>query len=475
MELNQYEGLSPFQHFYHDGSSGFASFLTYDGSLLPAAMTVSSVLVRLDDKLHAPHGMKKHIAYTNKYAPLMNSNADRFFRIDRTALDLSHRFVGVQGTDMLQSHATVSLMDNPQHFHAMPSYEAFVKSRLVFYAHQMHFVYANQSDLARAEFHSFQPFVHAFDDGTALYAYLPLGQHRRAFFVVTKDDRSKVLTMDTSPNDPVCHMNHWSFFVKEEVEDFYDEEKTITGASLVMTNLCKGDDGLSFFYADRKLSWPRTIFCCCAECFAETSMSQLCGGHFCYTADSFSHLAEETYNTAMDNVRRGYDRLKERAKDYHLVSKLTKVSSSIVLFDKMPPTLSSSTIRNAEDSFMVRVNGSVFDVKIDFGRVIDAFENTIPHAKDAIAFSPLFKRQGFFFYVKRDGLLVLQDDIFDEKERKVYGRIVPKEAENVKLFLPLGNTVYCYWTVGRKHYMTNLETFLAEGILGDSSKEEKAQ
>ena len=32
-----------------------------------------------------------------------------------------------------------------------------------------------------------------------------------------------------------------------------------------------------------------------------------------------------------------------------------------------------------------------------------------------------------------------------------------------------------YWTVGRKHYMTNLETFLAEGILGDSSKEEKAQ
>ena len=281
--------------------------------------------------------------------------------------------------------------------------------------------------------------------------------------------------MDTSPNDPVCHMNHWSFFVKEEVEDFYDEEKTITGASLVMTNLCKGDDGLSFFYADRKLSWPRTIFCCCAECFAETSMSQLCGGHFCYTADSFSHLAEETYNTAMDNVRRGYDRMKERAKDYHLVSKLTKVSSSIVLFDKMPPTLSSSTIRNAEDSFMVRVNGSVFDVKIDFGRVIDAFENTIPHAKDAIAFSPLFKRQGFFFYVKRDGLLVLQDDIFDEKERKVYGRLVPKEAENVKLFLPLGNTVYCYWTVGRKHYMTNLETFLAEGILGDSSKEEKAQ
>jgi len=77
--------------------------------------------------------------------------------------------------------------------------------------------------------------------------------------------------------------------------------------------------------------------------------------------------------------------------------------------------------------------------------------------------------------VKRDGLLVLQDDIFDEKERKVYGRLVPKEAENVKLFLPLGNTVYCYWTVGRKHYMTNLETFLAEGILGDSSKEEKAQ
>ena len=100
MELNQYEGLSPFQYFYHDGSSGFASFLTYDASLLPAAMTVSSVLVRLDDKLHAPHGMKKHTAYTDKYAPLMNSNGDCFFRIDRTALDLSHRFVGVQGTDM---------------------------------------------------------------------------------------------------------------------------------------------------------------------------------------------------------------------------------------------------------------------------------------------------------------------------------------------------------------------------------------
>lgn len=469
MELPQFEGLTPLSHFAHNsGKSGHTSVLTYSRG---NPSTASSIIVRLNEQARAPKGLSLRLRDGLVDKPILNANGDRFFRTDKTVAMLSQEY-DILGVDVAQSDLGACDYDNPIRFDVFETFEDFNQARLVFYAHSSQIMRLVSNELF-ANFRCFQPFVHAFGDGTSLYAYLPLGQHKHAFFVVTKDDRSKLLTMDTSPNDPICYMNHWSFFVKEEVEDFYDEEKTITGASLVMTNLFKDDDdGLSFFYADRKFSWPRTIFSCCAECFAETSMSQLCGGHFCYTAQSFSHLEEETYKTAIDNVRRGYERLNERAKDYHLVSKLTKVSSSIVLFDNMPPTLSSSTIRNAEDSFIVRVNGSVFDVKIDFGRVIDAFENTIPHADDAIVFSPLFKRQGFFFYVKKDGLLVLQDDIFDDTERKVYGRIVPKEAENVKLFLPLRNTVYCYWTVGRKHYMTNLGTFLANGILGATEHRE---
>ena len=124
MELNQYEGLSPFQDFYHDGSSGFASFLTYDASLLPAAMTVSSVLVRLDDKLHAPHGMKKHTAYTDKYAPLMKANGDRGDGIERTERDQAHRRGGGKGTEMWQAQWAGSLRDKQKDVQGRPCEKA---------------------------------------------------------------------------------------------------------------------------------------------------------------------------------------------------------------------------------------------------------------------------------------------------------------------------------------------------------------
>lgn len=481
MELPQYEGLPPLRHFTHNGEDGHASTLTFDDSLSPALRTVSSVVFRISKDTRAPKGLCESLRLRDGLAeePLCNANGDRFFRTDKTAIRLSQKFE-LLGTDLVQSQSKLSAMDNPQRFDVFESFEEFKRARLVFYANQMHFVRANGGSPAGAtEFHCFQPFVRRLSNDLALFAYLPLGQHPHAFIIASEQStgHSKTLVIDVGLGNGSCHLNHWSFFVglNEEFTDgaFSDdgEASNFAGASLYLTNLCKLADGtLHFFYAEESFCLPRAVYCLCAECYCETSMSQLCGGHYCFASDSFDALNPAAYKIAMDREREKNERLQEVVRDYHLLGNL-KISSE-ELFEKAPAVISSSTAFRFSDTFVVRVNGYVFDVKVDFGKIVDLFESIITEPRDAIAFSPLFGKACSFLYVKKDGLLVLQDDIFGNGERKVYGRIVPKAAENVKLFLPLGETVYCYWTIGRKHYMTNLENFLAKGIL-EPAKEEK--
>ena len=198
-------------------------------------------------------------------------------------------------------------------------------------------------------------------------------------------------------------------------------------------------------------------------------MSQLCGGYFCYSCQEFEDLTPEAYKIAIEAQRRKNERENAAKGDFHFLG--LQKSSAIELMQWVPKTISSSTMSVFLDTYVVRVNGYRFDVRVDFGKVLDVSESSIPDPENATVFSPLFGRSARFFYITNDGKLILQD----ETNRRVFGRIVPKEAENTKLFLPLGNTVYCYWTVGRKHYMTNLETFLAEGILAYTSSKEEAK
>lgn len=477
MELQQYEGLPPFQHFSHSGKCGHASVLTYDASLAPAIITVSSIMFRLNEQTRPPKGLCSKLRLKDGLAenPICNTNGDRFYRTDNAAVGLSNQFE-LLGSDVVQSHMKSSTLDNPQRFDVFDSFEDYQKARLVFYAHQSRIVAANMHNpFGSVEFHCFQPFVRRLSKSIVIYAYFPLGRAQNAFFVVDYGSDSKVLRMNLGLSDTTTlHLNHWAFFVetKEESDDsFLDEEETETSlveANFYMTNLCNFEGSLHFFYSEEVFCLPRLLSSVCAECFAETNMSQLCGGYFCYSCQEFEDLTPEAYKIAMEAQQRKNKSENAAKGDFHFLG--SQKSSAIELMQWVPKTISSSTMSVFRDTYVVRVNGHIFDAKVDFGRVMDVFESSIPEPEKAIAFSPLFGRSARFFYVTNDGKLFLQD----ETNRRDFGRIVPKEAENLKLFLPLGNTVYCYWTVGRKHYMTNLETFLAEGILDGVSREEEA-
>ena len=481
MELQQYEGLPPFEHFMHNGKCGHASIRTYDASLAPAIITCSSMIFRLNEQTRPTKGLCKALRLEASIAnseAICNANGDRFHRTDKTAIGLSSEFE-ILGFDVVQSHGKISTLDHPQRFDVFDSFEDYHKARLVFCAHQRHFVTANaQSPFGSVEFHCFQPFVRRLSKSIVVYAYFPLGRSRIAFFVIDEEgaEHSKVLRMNLGFADvgSSMHLNHWAFFVKTKEESdssFLDEEETETTlieANFYMTNLCNLDGSLHFFYSEEVFCLPRLLPSVCAECFAETNMSQLCGGYFCYSCQEFEDLTPEAYKIAMEAQQRKNKSENAAKGDFHFLG--TQKSSAIELMQWVPKTISSSTMSVFRDTYVVRVNGHIFDAKVDFGRVMDVFESSIPEPEKAIAFSPLFGRSARFFYVTNDGKLFLQD----ETNRRDFGRIVPKEAENLKLFLPLGNTVYCYWTVGRKHYMTNLETFLSEGILDGVSREEEA-
>ena len=479
MELQQYEGLPPFQHFAHSGKCGHASALTYDASLAPALITVSSIMFRLNEQTRPPSGLCSTLRLKDGLSdnPICNANGDRFYRTDNAAVGLSNKFE-LLGSDVVQSHMEFSTLDTPQRFEVFDSFEDYQKARLVFYAHQSLIVAANlHNPFGSVEFHCFQPFVRRLSKSIVVYAYFPLGRGQNAFFVVDEDgsDDSKVLRMNLGLSDTTTlHLNHWAFFVetKEECDDsFLDEEaieSSLVEANFYITNLCNFEGSLHFFYSEEVFCLPRLLSSVCAECFAETNMSQLCGGHFCYTCQEFEDLTPEAYKIAIERQQQKNQSENSAKGDFHFLGSL-KVSA-IELMQWVPKTISSSTMSVFRDTYVIRVNGHLFDAKVDFGRVMDVFESCIPEPEKAISFSPLFGISGRFFYITNDGKLILQD----EAGRRHFGRIVPKEAENLKLFCPLGDTVYCYWTIGRKHYMTNLETFLAEGILEGISKEEEA-
>jgi hypothetical protein len=288
---------------------------------------------------------------------------------------------------------------------------------------------------------------------------------------------SKLLSVSLQLFDSIGHLNHWSFFVKEM--DEAEDESAICSfqtAKFVFTNLYKSDNGsLNLFYAEEMFSLPRNIFCVCSECFAETQMSQLCGGYFCHASCSFDHLDSVAYKIAMERVRRSHNEANEKAKDYHFLNE--RMASTMQLFQTAPKVIMSSCVRGFFfETFTVQVNEHIFEARVDFGKVIDLYERSVTEAADAVAYSPLLDTYGSFFFLKKDGVLVRHSDQFSNEERKVYGRIVPQNAENTKLFLSTDNTVYCYWTVAKKHYMTNLTTFLANSILPQqpSSQDEKA-
>ena len=477
MELQQYEGLPPFQHFTHSGKCGHASALTYDASLAPALLTVSSIMFRLDEQTRPPSGLCSKLRLKDGIADnsICNATGDRFYRTDNAAVGLSKQFE-LFGSDVVQSHMKFSTLDTPQRFEVFDTFEDYQKSRLVFYAHQSSIVAANlHKPFGAVEFHCFQPFVRRLSKSIVVYAYFPLGRGQNAFFVVDKDgsDDSKVLRMNLGLSETSLHLNHWSFFVetKEECDDsFLGEEaveKNLIEANFYITNLCNLDGSLHFFYSEEVFCLPRLLSSVCAECFVETNMSQLCGGHFCYTSQEFDNLTPEAYKIAIQRQQQKHEQENTAKGDFHFLG-LLKVSD-IELMQLVPKTISSSTASVFRETYVIRVNGYIFDARVDFGRVVDVFERSIPEPDKAISFSPLFGKCARFFYVTNDGKLILQDEI----NRRDFGRIVPKEAENLKLFLPLGNTVYCYWTIGRKHYMTNLETFLVEGILDGVSREEE--
>ena len=480
MELPQYEGLPPFQHFAHDGNSGSASVLTYDASLSPAITTVSSLAIRLDDQVRAEEGLCKVLGRFSGDPQLVmqNSNGDRFFRTDQTALAISQRFDAI-GSDFVQSSQTESSLCQPQRFDRMLAFDDIKQARLVFFEHQRQFVSmqanANRQSVA-VDFHCFQPIVKHFSKDLSVFIYLPIGRHSIAYFVVKEkySGYSKVLSL-TIALTPMSFLNHWCFFIKKldcvQDEDDEDDDFTIFNTvTFYMTNLCQTKDGsLEFFHAEDTFSLPRQIHCVCAECFAETSMSQLCGGYFCHTSSGFDHLGPEAYKIAIDRERRRHEMEHEKAKDYHFLGS-TSVST-MQLFQTPPKTLSSSMVRCIfSDSYTVRVNEHLFEVKVDYGKVINVYERSIKTAAGAKAFSPLLDANGSFFYVRKDNMLVFQDDTF-ARDAKLYGRVIPKDAENIKLFHPMDQVIYCYWTVGKKHFMSNLETFMTYSILPREMKE----
>lgn len=484
MELPQYEGLPPFQHFAYDGKSGSASVLTYDASLSPAITTVSSLAFRLNDQVRVEKGICKVLGRFSgdPQVVMENSNGDRFFRTDQTALGISQRFDAI-GSDFVQSSQSESSLCNPQRFDRMVSFDDIKQSRLVFFEHQRHFVsmhsYANMQSVG-IDFHCFQPIVKHFSADLSVYVYLPIGRHSIAYFVVKEKSsgHSKVLSLTIASTDStrMSFLNHWCFFIKKldcsQDEDDEDDDYTLFNTvNFYMTNLCLTEEGsLEFFFAEDTFSLPRQIYCVCAECFAETSMSQLCGGYFCYTSSGFDHLSPEAYKIAIDRERRRHEMQHEKAKDYHFLGS-TSVST-MRLFQTSPKTLSSSMVRCVfSDSYTVRVNEHLFEVKVDYGKVVNVYERRISAASGAKAFSPLLDANGSFFYVRKDNMLVFQDDTFANDGEKLYGRLVPKEAENIKLFHPMDKVIYCYWTVGKKHFMSNLETFMTYSILPRESQE----
>ena len=453
MAQKQFAGLPPLSHFTYDGKEGGSvGFFTQERSLMPALITVSQCTVELDDKANPPEGLMEELSKDVPNVPaLVNLNGDKFFPSNRTALDLSHRYA-VTGTDLCQSSTTVSSYDWPHRIGLM-DYKVYKDTRLVFYAHHMCFLSKGPNVLGTADFHAYQPFRHSFVDGTLLYAYLPIGRHTCAYFVVAPEQGdTKVLSLDLAvASKSFAFTNHWFFSVAET-----EGCDPSTYANLRMTNVCIGNGGdLQFFYAEETFSWPRFALSSCLECYVESS-SQFCMAHYCAVARSLDSKTEEEFELAMNAIRKKHLHQMDMAKQFHFLESLK--CSVVTLFQTAPWTLSCHTIQDTRDSFVVRVNGTVFDVNVSFGKIVETFDSVIPEPDSVVAFSPLFNDRGFFFYAKKDGIVVMQDDIF-EGERKVCGRIVPKGAENVQLFMIAEGTVCCYWTIGTSHYMTNLKSF----------------
>lgn len=468
MELTEFEGMPPLQHFCYNGNAGSASVLTFDASLSPAVTTVSSLVFRLGPKNNPPTGLADRLGDFPD-PPICNANGEKFFRTDKKAVDLSGSSDAF-GSDFVQSSALESSVVNLQRFDHILSFDDLMQAR---------FLFSSKLGQHATEYTCFQPFVKHFGNDLTVYAYLPLGRHSMAHFVVKEkaSGHCKVLSLSLKLFESVGHLNHWSFFVKEL--DEAEEEDATTNfqtAKFIFTNLYLSEDGaLNLFYAEENFSLPRKVYCVCSECFAETHMSQLCGGYFCHASCSFDHLNATAYQIAIGKVRRSHEESHERAKDYHFLEE--RMASSMELLQIPPKSITSSCVRGEFfETFTVQVNEHIFDAKIDFGKVIDLYERSIPGASDAMAYSPLLDPCGSMYFLKKDGVLVRHSDHFARGQSRVYGRIVPKNAENVKLFLSTDNTVLCYWTVGRKHYTTNLSTFLANSILPQqpSSQDEKA-
>lgn len=451
MEVKQFEGLPPLESFYHNGSCGMISMLTYDRGLLPALCTVTHTMMPLDKKANTPSDLANKIQYDCAGNCIFNSNQEKFFPTKPNECTFSNKIVR---EDLVQSNTDHALMDNVYRLDNFARFEDFVRCRLVFREHKSTFEKVG-STTTPLQYLAFQPFFYNLSDGTKLYAYLPLGLHSCAFFVLQgAADHSKVLHLEL--RSLLVYLNSWALFVDECLSEDGEE---VLSAKVSLVNLCKTrGDRLAVFNHEETLCWPQTIYSVCAECFAETNMSQLCGSYRCIEAEALAHLSSEAYKQTIALVQRKNDYETERRRDYHFLHFHTVNNSFMPTFHD-DAFQRSSVHRVGIDHFTVRIAETVLEVKLDFGVIASITSSSVPDAKGAIAFSPFLGTYAtHFLYLRKDGMLVLQGDVNLPGEE--LGRVLPDDAENAKLFLRPPSTVFLYWTVMDKHYMNDLQPFL---------------
>lgn len=252
MELTEFEGMPPLQHFCYNGKAGSASVLTFDASLSPAVTTVSSLVFRLGPKNNPPAGLADRLGDFPD-PPICNANGEKFFRTDKKALDLTGSFDAF-GCDFVQSSALESSVVNLQRYDHILSFDDAMQAR---------FVFSSKLGEHATEYTCFQPFVKHFGNDLTVYAYLPLGRHSLAHFVVKEkaSGHSKVLSLSLKLYESVGHLNHWSFFVKE-LDEAEEEDATTSfqTAKFIFTNLYLSNDGaLNLFYAEENFSLPQGL------------------------------------------------------------------------------------------------------------------------------------------------------------------------------------------------------------------------
>ena len=120
--------------------------LTYDASLSPAVLTVSSLAFKVGSRNCAPAGLVDSLGNFSD-PPIFKSDGKKIFRTDKTAVNVSSHFDAI-GSDFVQSCASQSAMVNIQRFDHILSFDDLKQTRLVF---------AEFLNDVSSEYHCFQP------------------------------------------------------------------------------------------------------------------------------------------------------------------------------------------------------------------------------------------------------------------------------------------------------------------------------